>query len=137
MTYSQSAGGIVLNSRRQVILVSQFGVSWSFPKGRVEEGEEVIEAAKREIYEETGVKDLKLIKALKEYERHPMKGPHNEMNFNHLKTISLFVFTTEQEELNPIDPDNPEARWVHIEEVTQLLSHEKDREFFEEIKDSL
>jgi hypothetical protein len=33
-------------------------------------------------------------------------------------------------ELNPVDKDNPEARWVKKQEVSKLLTHPKDRAFF-------
>jgi hypothetical protein len=39
--------------------------------------------------------------------------------------------------LKPIDPDNPEARWVDPEQVRELLTHPKDGEFFESIRGQL
>ena len=47
-----------------------------------------------------------------------------------LKQISMFLFTTAQEVLKPVDPHNPEARWVPISEVGDLLTHPKDKAFF-------
>jgi hypothetical protein len=29
-----------------------------------------------------------------------------------------------------VDPENPEARWVEKAKVAELLTHEKDKEFF-------
>ncbi len=46
----------------------------------------------------------------------------------------MFLFTTTQDRLVPGDPQNPEARWFSIEEVAGRLSNQKDREFFEGIK---
>lgn len=42
----------------------------------------------------------------------------------------MFLFKTEQEKLKPIDPRNPEARWVDKNKVIELLTHYKDREYF-------
>ncbi len=53
------------------------------------------------------------------------------------RNISMFLFTTSEVTLTPQDTYNPEARWVPIEEVSILLTHPKDKEFFESIKDSL
>ena len=55
---TESAGGVVLNKKGEVLIVNQYGNSWSLPKGHIEEGEEILEAAKREIYEESGIKNL-------------------------------------------------------------------------------
>ena len=42
----------------------------------------------------------------------------------------MFLFTTKEEKLKPIDPGNPEARWVKKEEVAEFLTHKRDKEFF-------
>ena len=124
-----SAGGVVLNKNGQVLVVSQHGTSWSLPKGHVEEGEEIVVTARREITEESGISDLKLIKELGSYERPRLQDP------TEIKTIHMFLFRTNQVDLKPVDSNNPEARWVNKEEVEKLLTAEKDKEFFKNIKD--
>ena len=52
---AESAGGVVLNGAGQVLVVNQKGTSWSLPKGHVEEGEDALSAARREIFEEAGI----------------------------------------------------------------------------------
>jgi len=42
----------------------------------------------------------------------------------------MFLFETIEEKLKPIDPTNPEARWVEKDKVADLLTHKKDKEFF-------
>ncbi len=54
-----SAGGIVFRKNGkswQVLMVKNRRGSWTFPKGRVENGETLEETAVREVEEETGVK---------------------------------------------------------------------------------
>jgi len=63
MKKTESSGGIV-ESDGLILVVNQFGTSWSLPKGHIERGENRIDAAKREICEESGIKNLKLIKSL-------------------------------------------------------------------------
>lgn len=129
MIQTRSAGGVVLNSRGQVLVVSQHGTSWSLPKGRIEEGEDTLAAAKREIYEESGVTTLTLIRELGSYERFKI-GRDGGDDQSELKTIFMFLFETSETELSPVDVENPEARWVDGGEVAALLTHPKDREFF-------
>ena len=58
MKKTKSAGGVVLNNKGEILIVNQHGNSWSLPKGHIEEGEEILEAAKRETYEESGIRNL-------------------------------------------------------------------------------
>lgn len=55
-----AAGGLVRNDKEQVLFIKRNG-KWDLPKGRVENGETLEEAAIRETEEETGVKELKII----------------------------------------------------------------------------
>ncbi len=54
-----------------------------------------------------------------------------------LKRMHMFLFKANQKSVKPVDPENPEARWVAKEEVYSFLTHPKDREFFKSIKDKI
>ncbi len=54
-----------------------------------------------------------------------------------LKTIHMFLFRTDETDLHPTDPDNPKARWIEIDKVAELLTHQKDKDFFLGIIDGL
>lgn len=129
MKRTQCAGGVVLNKNGLILLVSQRGNSWSLPKGHIDKGEDPLTAAKREIREESGVADLKLIKDLGSYERYK-SGLDGGDDTSEFKTIHMFLFSTDQQKLQPLDPRNPEARWVEKEKAIELLTHKKDKEFF-------
>jgi ADP-ribose pyrophosphatase YjhB (NUDIX family) len=130
---THSAGGVVTNSEGKVLVVSQHGTSWSLPKGHIDPGENALDAAKREIYEESGIRDLELIRELGTYERHKI-GVDGGEDGSELKVITMFLFRTSENSLKPVDPDNPEARWVEKSKVAPLLTHEKDKEFFERVE---
>ncbi len=132
----QIAGGVVWNPPLGVVVVNQNHNSWSLPKGHIEPDESLLDAAVREIREETGIpKDkLEFITALGSYERariplHPNDEPE-------LRTITLYLFKTDVTTLAPEDPENPEAIWVKQEEVPNILTHPKDKEFFETLTHS-
>lgn len=131
----ESAGGVVVNGRGEVLVVNQNGDSWSLPKGGVESGEDILSAARREIAEESGITELTLVKQLPSYKRFRIgKGGVGE-DRSHPPTIRhMFLFRTTQEGLAPSDPENPEARWVPPDEVADLLTHPKDQEFFRRIR---
>lgn len=132
MTRTHSAGGVVVNSEGQVLVVSQQGMSWSLPKGHIDPGENEISAARREIHEESGLTQLELVRELGTYERYKI-GLGGEDDLSELKIITMFLFRTNQILLKPIDLDNPEAKWVEKTKVAQLLTHKRDREFFQRI----
>ena len=136
MIHTESAGGVVVNAEGRVLLVSQHGTSWSLPKGHLEEGETPLEAALREIREESGVSRLELVRPLGSYSRHRLGADGGE-DRSELKTIHLFLFRTDETELAPADADNPEARWVERGRVAEMLTHAKDREFFASVLDAI
>ena len=133
MKKTKTAGGIVLNKNGEVLIVNQHGNSWSLPKGHVEEGEELLETAKREIYEESGIRNLTHVKDLGKYTRHRI-GLYGKDDESELKEIHMFLFKTDEMTLNPIDQNNPEARWVLPEKVSEFLTHEKDKQFYNDLE---
>lgn len=137
MQPTESAGGIIVNPLNEVAVVSQRGDSWSLPKGHIDPGETPQQAAEREVAEETGITQLVFIRELGSYERYKIGKDGKGEDQGELKRIHMFLFKTLQQVLAPTDPLNPEARWVPIEDVAELLTHPKDKEFFLSIKDSL
>lgn len=57
--FIQAAGGLVLTPDGKVLVIHRLG-KWDLPKGKVEAGENLEEAALREVQEETNLKELKL-----------------------------------------------------------------------------
>ncbi len=129
MKKTHSAGGVVLNASGQALIVNQNNNSWSLPKGHIDPGETALEAAVREIREESGITELVLVRELGTYER-PKIGLGGGDDLSEVKVLTFFLFHTSQTELCPADPQNPEARWVKKEEVARYLTHPKDRDFF-------
>lgn len=53
----EAAGGIVKNKKGEILFIYRIG-KWDLPKGKIEKGESLEQAAVREIEEETGLKEL-------------------------------------------------------------------------------
>jgi ADP-ribose pyrophosphatase YjhB (NUDIX family) len=136
MKKTLTAGGVVLNPSGQVLVVNQNGNSWSLPKGHIDPGESARQAAEREIREESGVRQLEYIRDLGDYERFRI-GLDGHEEPAELKHITMYLYRTNQLELQPEDPDNPEACWVEPGDVAQLLTHPKDKAFFESHRSQL
>lgn len=126
-----------MNEQGEIALVTNgVGTWWGFPKGHIDEGENETEAAVREIEEETGLRDLTLVKKLGSYERYRGTKDGGE-DTSELKEIHMFYFTSSKVPLISQDPANPEARWFSVSDVAGTLTHAKDREFFARIRDEL
>ncbi|MBX4201875.1 NUDIX domain-containing protein [Candidatus Saccharibacteria bacterium] len=131
MKHSYSAGAILIGPTNRVAVVSQHGTSWSLAKGTLEKGEDKLTALKREVEEETGITQLEVIRELGTYSRY-LIGKTGGEDKTHRKTITLFLCTTDEVKLEPQDPENPEARWVDADKVADLLTHPKDKQFYQE-----
>lgn len=61
--YLEAAGGIVKNKNNEILFIHRLD-KWDLPKGKVEEGETTESAALREVEEECGINNLKLLNFL-------------------------------------------------------------------------
>lgn len=130
MTPRVSAGGVVVGRDGRIILVRQHSNSWSLPKGGVEGGETLLEAAVREIFEETGIANLTFVAVLGEYERYSIgKDGVGENRELPIGKRTIFLFTTNEEAFNPTDAEITDIRWASIEEAIELLTHPTDAAF--------
>ena len=128
MKKTKSAGGIILNKENKIAMVEQRNDIWSLPKGHLEKNESELDAAIREIHEETGLTQIKYIQKIGQYTRYKI-GKENSEDRSEEKTIILFLFKTNEVDLNPLDPDNPSAKWLTYKEAINKLSNKKDQDF--------
>lgn len=121
-----SAGGVVRkieNGEVFVALVRELGKpDWVLPKGHIEKDETIEEAAIREIREETGLKNIKIIKKLGVKERLSFDG-------DEYKTIHYFLCDRAgNSELSQeiIDGANRlEAKWFPLDNLPELFWNEQ------------
>ncbi|WP_372753566.1 NUDIX hydrolase [Labilibaculum sp.] len=117
--YIEAAGGKVFNNERQILGIYRLE-KWDLPKGKVEKGESVREAALREVEEECGVSHLKIEKELSStYHTYWMKGKHvlkrtywYEMSYSGLEQL---VPQTEE--------DIQVAKWFSPDELPVFIAN--------------
>lgn len=115
-----SAGGIIFfednkNKNIEVLMIEDKCHKWTFPKGKVEEGETYQQTALREILEETGING-KVVKPLDKvsycYSHSLNDRVEKEVYFYLVKTISQDV-TVQKSEINS-------AKWFGLKEIQQM-----------------
>jgi 8-oxo-dGTP diphosphatase len=118
----QAAGGLVVRRQRgalQLAVVHRpVQQDWSFPKGKLEEGETFDEAARREVEEETGL-SCRLIRFIGHTEYVDRKGRP--------KAVAYWVMEATGGSFTP-NLEVDELRWVPLDEASRLLSYPRDRE---------
>ena len=129
-----SSGGVVLNNDNHVLILrrKQEG-TWVLPKGKMEPGETLVQTAIREVQEETGLADLKVIREIGLVRYVFLWRPDNK-NYN--KTVHYFLMQingTEQE--MKLEPDFSTFAWETASDALKMLTFENDRRIVRSIAD--
>ena len=111
--YIEAAGGKVFNSNKEILAIYRLE-KWDLPKGKVEKGESVREAAVREVEEECGITNLKIEKELNStYHTYWLKG-----KFILKRTYWFNMTYSGSETLVPqTEEDIQEAKWFSPDEL--------------------
>ncbi len=124
-----SAGGVVVavvGGVEYVALVRRKDGTWVLPKGHLDQGETLIQGAKREIQEETGLEPSEL-----EFERDLGAFAFNEFepSKHHLKINHFFLFRYREARLPPLRTDDMhmESTWheLPLERVAMCYAYQK------------
>jgi 8-oxo-dGTP pyrophosphatase MutT (NUDIX family) len=122
-----SAGGVVLRDEQVVVIVPTRRAPdgsrvLALPKGHVDPGENTLQAAEREVREETGV-SVELIRELGEvrywYRREGRTIP---------KSVTFYLFSYLSGDTADHDDEVEEARWIDLRKAQTALTHAAERE---------
>ncbi len=131
-----SAGGVLVRSiqgRPHVAAIRPQGKPgvWALPKGKIDAGESAVEAAVREVREETGVEGnvVEKLGDVRYTYTATWEGSKGERIF---KVVSFFLLTAGRGRIDEIDGamrvEVDEARWLPLDEAPRLLTHKGERE---------
>lgn len=112
-----AAGGKVINNKSEILFIYR-NKKWDLPKGKAEKNENIAQTAIREVEEETGIKNLSIIK--------PLDKTHHIFRRdgkNYLK--STYWFEMKSDFNGKFKPQKKEGitrvEWIGIENLSSIL----------------
>jgi len=124
-----SAGGVVfkkVEGRVFVVLIAvKGGKIWTLPKGLVEKGEKLEDAALREVKEETGVTG-QVLGRIDKIELWFFQTENGE-KVRHHKIVYYFLIKYTGGDVEEHDWEVDDVRWFEIEEAMEMASYKKDK----------
>lgn len=123
----ERAAGFVLfrtihQQRQYLLLRHRNDGHWAFPKGRLESGEDELEAAVREIFEETSIDQLHPIPGFRETSSYYLQRNGQRI----AKIVIYFLAETPRSDVF-LSSEHIEFRWLPFEDAVGALTYDESR----------
>ena len=124
MKTETSAGGVIFRSGptgNEVLLLKDMNGNWTFPKGLIDPGESAETAAVREIAEETGIRQVRLLASLPD-----STYTYTRNGLIH-KTVRYFVFaaTGIEQPVGQQEEGISAVEWVPYARAVDIIGYPK------------
>ena len=145
--FRKNAGVVVFNAQKKVLMCRRVHPKtdgWQFPQGGIERGETPLQAAQRELFEETSVKSVVAVKTLDYALRYEFPESVKQkfrsqgiLSDGQDQYWSLFYFTGKDSEINlyTAEPEFDEFAWKDIEEAPDLVWVVKKDVYYKMVKE--
>lgn len=133
MPLEKSAGAVIFRKEKGKIyylLLHYEARHWDLPKGHIEKGEKPEEAAKREVEEETGIKDIEFTSGFKE----TIKYFYKRDGRNFFKIVVFFLAETKVKKIK-ISYEHSGFKWLPYEEAIKQLTFKNAKEILRKAND--
>jgi len=118
----KSCGVVLLNSNKVLLLQHPDTTTsghWDFPKGHVEKGEDELQTALRELKEETGIDNIKIVDDF----NHHISYTFFRDNETILKEVLFFLGITNHEKVS-ISSEHQNFVWLQYESAYERLTYD-------------
>ncbi|MBA4337130.1 diadenosine tetraphosphate hydrolase [bacterium] len=136
MIHEKSCGVVVYHIAKsgiaEILLLHYPEGHWDFPKGHVEEGEEELDTALRELEEETGINDAEIIGGFKEKMHYFFTKREGTVS----KTVWFFLAESKHKNVK-ISHEHVDFEWLPYKEALERLTFENARAILKKAKQFL
>ena len=141
----KGVGIIVLNNQNKVFVGKRKDNpvdKWQMPQGGVDDGEDYLSAMKRELFEETSIKSIEILKEIDRFFEYELpknligiiwKGKYKGQKQKWF--ITKFVGKEKEINLNTKNPEFIEWKWILPEELPNVIVDFKKNIYLDLLKD--
>jgi bis(5'-nucleosidyl)-tetraphosphatase len=129
-----SAGAVLFSldsavGKIEYLLLNYAAGHWDFPKGNIENGEDEIQTARREIQEETGIYDVEFFKGFRNKIEYHYRRNQREIQ----KEVIFFLARTSRREVT-LSHEHNAYTWLAYEKALALLTYNNAKNVLVEAK---
>lgn len=131
LPYRPGVGLMVINQEKKIFLGKRIDTrvdGWQMPQGGIDDGEDPMEAAIRELEEETGIKSAKIISKCKDIQYYDLplylipKLWNGKYRGQQQQWFAIKFFGDDSEiNINTEVPEFSDWRWAHKDEVLEII----------------
>jgi 8-oxo-dGTP pyrophosphatase MutT (NUDIX family) len=136
MTVEATSAGAILfrdtRGRREYLLLKSRPGDWEFPKGGVENGEELQQTAIREVKEEAGIEDFRLIDGFRDEYNYVFQANGQTIH----KTVHLFIAESFEASAE-LSTEHRDLQWRDYEQAINTITQDGPREILEDAEEFL